>query len=163
MEEIWKDIKGYEGYYQVSNYGNIFGKSRNKVLKPFSNINGYSRVELCGKRYVVHRIVAQHFIPNPVNKPQINHKNGIKTDNRVENLEWCTAKENMQHASKSGLQENKPKKIVMLDLNNILIKKFDSIAQGSSYSKSSRTFISACCKGICNPAGGYIWKYDTEE
>ena len=113
MEEIWKDIQGYEGLYQVSNYGRIRSFKRmknNKEARQFKltpNSTGYISVGLRknGKKilYQVHRLVAESFIPNPENKPQVNHIDGNKTNNHISNLEWVTASENTQHAYKMGL------------------------------------------------------------
>ena len=114
-KEIWKDIEGYEGKYQVSNLGrvrsllNIRGNKREipKILKGYLDRYGYLLVRLYKnskpKPLLVHRLVAKDFIPNPKNKSQVNHINGIKTDNRVRNLEWDTAKENTRHAFDNGL------------------------------------------------------------
>jgi len=112
MKEEWRDIVGYEGLYQVSNLGRV--KSFRRV-KPFIlGIRlrcGYNRVALYKdggvKNITVHRLVAQAFINNKYNKPLINHKNGVKIDNRVKNLEWCTHKENTIHSFENGLQERK--------------------------------------------------------
>lgn len=113
--EIWKDVIGYEGLYQVSNLGNVKSLNYNNsnleknLIGGFSN--GYRQVGLNGivktKRVKVHRLVAQAFIPNPENKPQVNHINGKKDDNRVDNLEWATAKENSIHSYENNL--SKPK------------------------------------------------------
>lgn len=116
MEEIWKDIRGYEGLYQVSNLGRVKSlermTSQNKHLKEkLTCLNklshGYNNVGLCKqgktKAFYVHRLVAEAFIPNPENKPQVNHIDGCKTNNKVDNLEWVTQSENMQHAYRTGL------------------------------------------------------------
>ena len=122
MKEIWKDIPGYENIYQISNLGRIKSLDRIIICKNKKNIkrgkilkveivnNGYERIQLhknnkC-KRYKMHRLVAQAFISNPEKKPYVNHKNGIKNDNRVINLEWCTQSENILHAYKTGLRRS---------------------------------------------------------
>lgn len=114
--EIWKDIKGYEGYYQISNLGGIKSFPRNGtistvyMLKPTLTKNGYYKVTLSKPNnttyLLVHRIVAETFIPNPENKPEVNHIDGDKLNNCVDNLEWCTSKENITHSIKTGLKPN---------------------------------------------------------
>jgi hypothetical protein len=116
MEEIWKDIPEYEGLYQISNLGNVKSQHSNrmngqrpgKLLKITLMKNGYMSLELrmsdTNKRHLVHRLIAEVFIPNPDNRPVVNHINGIKNDNRIENLEWCTQSENIRHAIDTGLR-----------------------------------------------------------
>jgi len=190
MEEIWKDIKGYEDIYQVSNLGNVkrinyFDKQNKDKYKNqekrlvFINLNGYYRVVLskCGinKNYFVHRLVAQAFIPNPENKPFINHINGTKTDNKVENLEWCTAKENTQHARNTGLFTEEmitrkkgknnwaSKKVNQYDLNGKFIRQWECVRDVLRELKIDNTSIYKCCKGIRKTAGGFIWKYEKQK
>lgn len=110
MQELWKDLKRFDNLYQVSNKGRVRSLIHNVILKP-ANIayrnqeksNGYQVVNIKKKIYYVHRLVAEEFIPNPDNLPQINHKDGNKQNNNVENLEWCTNSENMSHAYRLGL------------------------------------------------------------
>jgi len=108
--EVWKDIKGYEGIYQISNFGIVRNLVTNKIHKGNVNRYGYSRTKFGKKARLTHRVVAMSFIPNPENKPQVNHINGIKTDNRVENLEWCNSSENNKHAHIIGLKNQKGSK-----------------------------------------------------
>lgn len=126
MEEVWKEIEGYEGLYEVSNFGRI--RSLDRVAITYSNggtqvrkgrirvgtvdkSTGYVKLLLCKNAvqvsYTLHRLVALAFIPNPENKPHVNHKDGNKANNHVDNLEWCTALENVQHAISTGLTLNK--------------------------------------------------------
>lgn len=105
--EIWRDVVGYEGVYEVSDYGRV--RSKEKYLKQ-TNSKGYKSVTLKKdenrRQYRVHRLVGFAFIPNPDNKPYINHIDGVKDNNKVENLEWCTQKENIRHAIDTGLMKS---------------------------------------------------------
>ena len=102
---IWKDIPGYEGLYKVSNTGKIFSVVTNRELSVIQKKDGYTCISLCDKdhnkkQYRIHQLVAKAFIPNPNNLPMINHKNEIKNDNRVENLEWVTAQQNSSYGTR---------------------------------------------------------------
>lgn len=177
--EIWKDIKGYEGLYQVSSEGRVkslkYGKE--KILKSGKNSGGYLKVQLCkeGKirHYLVHKLVAQAFIPNPNNKPFIDHINTIKTDNRVENLRWCTQKENQNNPitkikfknnykpclGKFGKSHPVSKPILQFTLDGELVRKWDSITDAEKEIGFCHSNISKCCEGKRKSAFGYIWKY----
>lgn len=101
MSEVWKDILGFEGMYRVSTIGSVYSYRANKILSLWKDKDGYLRCNLKKDGYVrqasVHRLVAETFLDNPLRKMQINHKNGVKNDNRLENLEWCTNSENQRH------------------------------------------------------------------
>lgn len=174
--EIWRDISNYEGHYQVSNLGRVKSlyyrngqriiPNREKILTPL-NSRGYLRVRLCECKtknlFSVHRLVAETFIPNPKNKPCVNHINGIKTDNRVENLEWCTYSENEQHSHNIlGKQPINKKKVNQYDLNNNFLQQYESIAEASRSINKKYNLISTCCSGKINTAYGYKWRFAKE-
>ena len=182
--EVFKDVLGYEGLYQISNYGRVKSLERKnifycglrkqylerpvkeKILSFNKSNNGYLQVCLtkngkCCTR-TVHRLVAKAFIPNPENKPQVNHIDGNKQNNNVKNLEWCTAKENTGHAIKTGLKKSyNKKKVKQYDLKGNFIKEWESI---TSFLKANNidlnnSGITCCCKGRQKTSHGYIWKY----
>ena len=164
--EIWKDIKDYEGLYQVSNLGRVkslkYGKE--KILKSCKLNNGYLIVNLHKegkqKHYYIHRLVATAFIPNPDNLSQVNHINEDKTDNRVENLEWCDNKYNINYGTRNeriGKTNSIP--ILQFDLDGEFVKKWDSIMQVERELGFDNSGICMCCKGKRKSAYGYKWRY----
>ena len=129
------------------------------------------------KVITIHRLVAEAFIANPKNKPQVNHKNGIKNDNRVENLEWCTASENQLHAYANNLTKKykgidnhhygkpskKRKKVYQYDLQGNFIKEWESAVEAANKLKISQGNISSCCRGERKITGGCMWQYTTSK
>jgi hypothetical protein len=99
LKEIYVDIQGFIGLYKISNFGNVksFRRKEPIILSPFKDTNGYHRVSLCGKDYSVHRLVANAFLPKIENKDLVNHKDLVKTNNSIDNLEWCNNRENVLH------------------------------------------------------------------
>lgn len=168
MEEIWRDIKDYKNLYQVSNFGNVRSLKRKntngKILKPIKDKDGYFRVTLSKnnvrKNYFVHRLVAQSFIPNVCNLPQVNHKDVNPSNNRAENLEWCNSKYNNTYGDRlKRLSKNLSKPIIQYDFNLNYIKEWISAKEASTTLNINRTNIVSCLKGKRNFAGNYIWKY----
>ena len=180
-KEKWKDIKGYEGLYKVSNLGNIKSLNKNvkiksknqynnfeyqmiykeKILKPILKSNGYLSICLIKgkskKVYYIHKLVAQTFIHNPSNYKYINHKDENKTNNNVNNLEWCSAKYNCNYGNRNKKIINKLNiKILQYDLDGNFIKQWDSMKEATK--KLNIRNISQVVNGKRNKAGGYIWK-----
>ena len=154
--DSWADIQGFEGQYKISKKGDVYSLKTNKLLKPILS-NGYLKVMFGRKMYRIHRLVAMAFIQNPCGYNCINHINGIKTDNRVENLEWCNHTMNLIHAYRNGL--NRSERPVECLLNNKVVKHYRSASEAEENDGFQRRLIAKCCKGKRKYHGGYEWKY----
>lgn len=161
MQEVWKDIKEYEGLYQISNTGKIKNVKTGKILKSGDNGRGYLFVFLCKdvnhhKRFYVHRLVATHFIDNKDNLPQVNHIDGNKSNNNVNNLEWCTPLHNSLH-KREVLGKTNCKTVKCIETGEI----FKSIDEAANYYGLSRTTLTGVLKQYKGHKtfAGYHWKY----
>ena len=184
MEEIWKDIPGYEGLYQINNTGLIKSLERTlnpgcckigrttkeKIISPYITKQGYLRVQLCKnsktKKFFVHRLVAEAFIPNSNNYKCINHKDEIPTNNNVQNLEWCTHKYNSNYGTikeraKESRRKNNSgcKRVEQLDRYGNHIAFYRSAKEAEIKNNIKGTDVSQCCRGLRKTAKGFIWKY----
>lgn len=171
--EIWKDVVGFENLYKISNYGrlkslcsnnNSKAYNKDKIRKVFPNGKNYLSC-LIYKNFTkynrrIHRMVAQAFIPNPNNFPQVNHIDGNKWNNKIDNLEWCTNSENQIHVYKNNLEKPGLKRTVkQYDLNGNYIQTFEYISDATKKLNINCSSIISVCKGKRKTAGGYIWKY----
>lgn len=168
--EIWKDIQGYEGLYQVSNLGNVrsLNYGRRKEVKNIAvkRDSGYLRVCLSRndkqKYFLVHRLVALQFVPGFKEGFVVNHKNEIKVDNRAENLEWCTQRENTNYGTRNERITKKTKKSVeQIDMNGNIVCVWDS-ATDAARAGFSNASISSCCHGKKEQYRGYMWRFATK-
>ena len=185
MQEIWKDVKGYEGYYQISNKGRVRSLDRTiifknggkhffkgKIISQTVSKTGYWISTLSKNCYSrttkVHILIAKAFIPNPLNKPQVNHKDLNKLNNKISNLEWVTAKENMQHAWRNGAIRSTigtGKNILMLDKKTKkVLKDFNSITNVKKYLniKECASIYKCIHRYDRKSAYGYDWRYKDE-
>ena len=189
LTEEWKPVEGFEGLYLVSNLGKIYSIRNKTMLKPLVTRAGYNRVHLSvdGKvsSLTVHRIVAKAFVPNPEGKPTVNHKNEIKADNRAENLEWMTNKEqniygtridrarehtdyksrNIDYASVASKHDYKrmglqfSKSVYQMDLSGNILFKHSGITAASKKTGINAGKICECAQGKRKAAGGFVWQY----
>lgn len=187
----WKPVVGYESEYLVSDHGYVWSIRRNKLLKPKKTVAGYLRVGLSvggnRKDFPVHRLVAVAFVPNPENKPTVNHINEMKTDNRVENLEWATSAEQNTHGTRlmravantdweartrkmdyqkiaekhnyETMNAAQMKKVVQKDMSGKILCMFDSIGQAARSVKTSPAHIWECCNNRRKSCKGSVWMY----
>ena len=171
MAEVWKDIKGYEGHYQVSNLGRVRSLSfksatrfsKGGVLTVMKDRLGYMCVNLSRKTFKVHRLVAIAFIDNPNGFRCVNHKDEDKTNNKVENLEWCSYKYNNNYGTRNArISQNGGRKIAQYSLDGELIKTWNSAAEAARHYKVRRTTIAGCCAGRQHTSCGFIWRFCDE-
>ena len=165
--EKWKDIIGYEGYYQISNFGNVRNVQTNKILIGDTNNAGYKRVTLykpIKKRFFIHRLVAFYFCDGYKENLVVNHKDGNKQNNHCDNLEWVTRSENDLHAYKMNLRQAHLSQfkhsILAYDKNTkILVKEYQNIQECCDDLQVARSNVYNCCNGKQQTCRGYILKY----
>ena len=173
--EIWKDVKGFEGLYQISNFGNVKSVDRiskhskgdltlkGRILKPINIGKGYLGVALSKngkvKNHYIHRLVAEAFINNNENKPCIDHINGNRTDNRVNNLRWVNATENMNNPiTTNRISQKNSIQIVQFTIDGEFVKIWNNAVDAEQTLGIDRTGIRRCCRKVVKTAGGYMWK-----
>ena len=182
--EIWKPISGYEGFYEVSNLGRIRSlerivecsdgrkrKIKDRTLKGSSYSGGYSGVTLhkdgCAKFVNIHRIVAEAFVPNPLEKEEVNHKDENPSNNHASNLEWVTHKENLNFGTRTerarkAIVEAQGRAVWQLSRDGELVAEYESLSAAGNATGTHVANITKCAKGVYKTAGGYIWKYKNE-
>ena len=161
MEEIWKDIKGYEGKYQVSSLGRV---RRVEVLSEFTHTRGYKYVNITKdgqtKHKYIHRLVAETFIPNPMNLETVNHINEVKDDNKVSNLEWLSYYDNNHHGTAIERRSiTRGKKVLQYSLDGEFIKEWNSAREIERELGYCNVSINQCCNGIIHKSKGFIWRF----
>lgn len=180
---MWIDVKGYEDNYQINEKGEVRHKIKGNILKQGIGKIGYPVVSLWknnkGKTHSIHRLLAEHFIPNPENKREVNHKDGVKHNNNLNNLEWVTTSENIKHSYDNGLNyfselgrksisekvrerslgnSYRSKKVLQLDFNGNIIKEFESAVEAAKENGISFSMVCCLCRGS-KSSKKYKFKY----
>ena len=157
-KEYWSEIEGYNGRYSVSTFGRVWNNERNRLLCGFIRSDGYKNVGLRKKTnknpnyFLIHRLVAKAFLPNPKNLPQVNHRDENKLNNRVDNLEYCNAQYNNEYSH--------AKEVAKLDLKTgDVIETFKSASEAERQTGIQQSHIAECCNGKIKSAGGFGWSY----
>jgi len=165
MGRLWKKIEGYQAKYSVSNLGEVRSDKTKKILKPAFSFGNYLMVSLWDnvtkKAYSakVHRLVASYFLPKDGKRLCVNHKDGVKKNNMVTNLEWCTSKENVRHAIRTGLIDPKKGiKVGQFTLGDKLVAEFRSLTEAGKSLHCCRHDIGECLHGLKETVAGYKWK-----
>ena len=157
--EVWKDITGFEGLYQVSNKGRIKSLAKNKMLKSFICGSGYDEVLLYKnghrKPKMIHRMVAEAFVPNESNKREVNHKDGNKFNNDFTNLEWVTPSENIRHSYNVLNHKAFSRNVKCVETKEI----FNSLNEAATKHGLKSPLIWKCCNGRQKTTGGFHWEY----
>lgn len=168
---VYKPIPGIAGYF-ASSAGDVYSQKPNGFykLKPYVNKSGYYIVSIRRHTYILHRLVARAFLPNPKNLPQINHKNGVRTDNSITNLEWCSLLENTRHSfrelgRRSSMFGRTGKKspysrVILQIKNNKIVNKFYGAHEAERYTGIKHQDIYLCLSGKYKHSGGYEWKFE---
>lgn len=167
VDEYFKAIQGFDSYL-ISNYGRVLNLKTGKILKPRTIGNGYKAVTLYNDKKAtsmyVHRLVAEAFIPNIENKPQVNHMDEDKKNNHVSNLEWVTPWENSNYQTRNKrISQKKFKQVIVFDTDWNFIGEYNSILQAGEELEVDRGNISKCCRGKLKQVQGYIFKYKADE
>lgn len=175
--EIWKPIKGYEGIYEISNKGRVKSLYREVRVSEYSYMvieehflngkqmkSGYIQVSLSKdgkvKQPLLHRLVAEAYIPNPHNLEAVNHKDENKQNNNVINLEWCTAKHNVNHATGPERRaEKRRKEVLQIADTGEIVETYNSIREAANATGANESHIGSCCRGKRKTAGGFIWQF----
>lgn len=171
MEEVWKDVAGYDGHYQVSNFGKVrsvgfpswngFGWfiKRGRVLKQKTSNSGYLYVKLSGKTKYVHRLVAEAFVENKHGDPQVNHRDENKKNNMADNLEWCTPKYNTNYGTGKERRAAKTRGVMINNKPCINLTTGEVFASAIEAKRKTGIEIYKCCQGVTKHAGGCEWRW----
>ena len=165
---MWRPVLGYEGIYEINRLGEIRRIKSGRILRGYMGRDGYKRVSLTAngqtKPFLLHRLLAVAYIPNPLNYPCINHKDEDKSNNSLDNLEWCTHRYNLNYGTHNArANESRKKPISQYSKDGKFIRDWDSVTDLRNETGADITHVSSCCRGKRKSANGYCWQYKNEK